>query len=592
MPSKRSKYVLYYVCARSCRQYECALHKHCMYANDDANGKSVTLSSPHFIVCYVTLHFSRAANDPWTAAASATMLSNMSHKVALAPFDNSLQHPWRFHLLDGETQSAESSRRGRAPGQPVPGTGSCQTRGIPAKNKRPPPLELQKRGHELSWRCRVSQLRSGKPFVCRGQLRNTEPSCGAFQMSAMMKPEGVLTDPGSVPLFFCVLCKMERRDSSFTPPTQEHHTPVTTDLLTQGGKDIAFADYSPLWKNHRRLVHSSFTLFGEGSSKLQTIEAADSLCEELQSCRGQSSDLSPVLMRAVTNVICRLVFSSSYQPNDPELLKVMDYNDGIVQTIARGGLVDVFPWLRIFPNKDLKKLKECVCVRDQLLRKKLQEHKMTLTPGEPRDLLDALLIGQMKGSGGEDDITEDHVLMTAAEAFGAGVQDRVQAELDECLGRDRPPSLSDRSRLPFLDAVLCEVMRIRPVSPILIPHVAMQDTGLGGHMVPKGTRVLVNMWAIHHDPKHWDEPDRFRPERFLDSSGKRATPASFLPFGAGPRVCVGESLSRIELFLFVSRLLQRFDFSVPSGASLPDLQGRFGVVLQPQRYTVRVTPRR
>ncbi|KAG1926380.1 steroid 17-alpha-hydroxylase/17,20 lyase-like [Pimephales promelas] len=389
---------------------------------------------------------------------------------------------------------------------------------------------------------------------------------------------------------------------------------VTTDVLTQGGKDIAFADYSPLWKSHRRLVHSSFTLFGEGSSKLQTIvlEAADSLCEELGSLRGQRSDLSPVLMRAVTNVICRLVFSSSYQPDDPELLKVMDYNEGIVQTIARGGLVDIFPWLRIFPNKDLKKLKECVSVRDQLLRNKLQEHKMSLTAGEPRDLLDALLIGQMKGSGGDDDITEDHVLMTAAEAFGAGVettsttllwtiafllhhtqvQDRVHAELDECVGPDRPPSLSDRSSLPFLDAVVCEVMRIRPVSPILIPHVAMQDTSLGGHTVPKGTRVLVNMWAIHHDPKHWDEPDTFRPERFLDSSGKRTTPASFLPFGAGPRVCVGESLARIELFLFISRLLQRFHFSVPSGASLPDLTGRFGVVLQPQRYTVRVTPRR
>lgn len=142
---------------------------------------------------------------------------------------------------------------------------------------------------------------------------------------------------------------------------------------------------------------------------------------------------------------------------------------------------------------------------------------------------------------------------------------------------------------------------------------------LGGHSVPKGTRVLVNMWAIHHDPKHWEEADTFRPgesficstlhmfwwlciiintfvfftytERFLDSSGKRMTPASFLPFGAGPRVCVGESLARMELFLFASRLLQRFHFSVPSGSPLPDLQGRYGVVLQPQRYTVRVTPR-
>ncbi|XP_022532743.2 steroid 17-alpha-hydroxylase/17,20 lyase [Astyanax mexicanus] len=272
---------------------------------------------------------------------------------------------------------------------------------------------------------------------------------------------------------------------------------VTTALMTRGGKDIAFADYSPLWKKHRRLVHSSFTLFGEGSSKLQNIvlDAAESLCSDLQACRGQHVDLCPMLMRAVTNVVCRLVFNSSYRPHDPELQQVMDYNDGIVQTIARGGLVDIFPWLQIFPNKDLAKLRECVSIRDKLLTKKLEEHKLTYTPGEPRDLLDALLIGQ-SGSAGEDDITDDHVLMTAAEAFGAGVettsttllwtiafllhhpqvQDRLHAELDEQVGRDRPPALSDRSNLPFLDSALCEVMRIRPVSPILIPHVAMQDT--------------------------------------------------------------------------------------------------------------------
>lgn len=77
------------------------------------------------------------------------------------------------------------------------------------------------------------------------------------------------------------------------------------------------------------------------------LDAADSLCEELQAYKGQCLDLSAVLMRAVTNVVCRLVFNSSYQPNDPELLKVMDYNDGIIQTIARGGLVDIFPWLRV-----------------------------------------------------------------------------------------------------------------------------------------------------------------------------------------------------------------------------------------------------
>ncbi|XP_063043463.1 steroid 17-alpha-hydroxylase/17,20 lyase [Engraulis encrasicolus] len=386
---------------------------------------------------------------------------------------------------------------------------------------------------------------------------------------------------------------------------------VTTELLTRGGKDIAFADYSPLWRNQRRLVHSAFSLFGEGSSKLQTIvlEAADCLVEELLSLRAQGVDPAPAILRAVTNVVCRLVFSGNYRPGDPELQEVMDYNDGIVQTIARGDLVDIFPWLRVFPNKDLKKLKACVKVRDTLLTRKLEEHKESLTPGDPRDLLDALLEG--RGSDRDVGLSDDHVLMTAAEAFGAGVettsttilwaiafllhhpevQERVQAELDECVGAERAPLLSDRTRMPVLDAVMSEVMRIRPVSPLLIPHVAMQDTSIGGHPVAKGTRVLVNMWAIHHDPQQWEQPDTFRPDRFLDDSGQRVIPPSFLPFGAGPRVCVGESLARMELFLFMSRLLQRCQLSAPRGASLPDLQGRYGVVLQPPKYTVTIKAR-
>lgn len=77
------------------------------------------------------------------------------------------------------------------------------------------------------------------------------------------------------------------------------------------------------------------------------LDAAESLCSDLQAFRGQSVDLSPILMRAVTNVVCRLVFNSTYSPQDPELQQVLDYNHGIVQTIARGSLVDIFPWLQV-----------------------------------------------------------------------------------------------------------------------------------------------------------------------------------------------------------------------------------------------------
>ncbi|XP_053271822.1 steroid 17-alpha-hydroxylase/17,20 lyase [Pleuronectes platessa] len=390
---------------------------------------------------------------------------------------------------------------------------------------------------------------------------------------------------------------------------------VTTDLLTRGGKDIAFADYSPLWKLHRRLVHNSFTLFGEGSSRLQDIvlSAVDSLCVELLSGGRRGFDPSPAVTRAITNVVCTLVFSATYRHGDAELQEVMQYNDGIVQTIARGGLVDIYPWMKVFPNSSLRKLKDCIVVRDRLLTRKLEEHKASLSDGDPRDLLDALLKGKTDRSSGSEGelITDDHVLMTAAEAFGAGVettsttllwilayllhhpevQDRVQKELDEQIGNDRAVSVSDRGRLPYLDCVINEGMRIRPVSPVLIPHTAMTHSSIGGHSVGPGTRVLVNMWSIHHDPRHWDKPDLFNPDRFLDDKGQRVTPPCFLPFGAGPRVCVGESLARLELFLFLSSLLQRMSFRLPDGGPSPNLQGRLGVVLQPLPYKVVVTPR-
>ncbi|XP_034533033.1 steroid 17-alpha-hydroxylase/17,20 lyase [Notolabrus celidotus] len=280
---------------------------------------------------------------------------------------------------------------------------------------------------------------------------------------------------------------------------------VTTDLLTRGGKDIAFSDYSPLWKTHRRLVHNSFTLFGEGTSRLQdmVLSSVDALCAELLSGGGRGFDPSPAIARAVTNVVCMLVFSATYRHGDAELQEVIRYNDGIVQTITRGGLVDIYPWMKVFPNECLSKLKECITIRDRLLTRKLDEHKASLSDGDPRDLLDALLKGKMDAGRGqrspgseEERITDDHVVMIAAEAFGAGVettsttllwilayllhhpevQERVQKELDEQVGSERPVCMSDRGRLPYLDCVINEGMRIRPVSPVLIPHTAMTDS--------------------------------------------------------------------------------------------------------------------
>ncbi|XP_020555398.1 steroid 17-alpha-hydroxylase/17,20 lyase isoform X1 [Oryzias latipes] len=372
---------------------------------------------------------------------------------------------------------------------------------------------------------------------------------------------------------------------------------VTTDVLTRDGKDIAFGDYSATWRFHRKIVHGALCMFGEGSASLQRIicTEAQSLCSTLSeaAATGLALDLSPELTRAVTNVICSLCFNSSYSRGDPEFEAMLRYSQGIVDTVAKDSLVDIFPWLQSDYSDHVQ-----------------------------RDLLDALLRAKRSAENNNTaaefsaeavGLSDDHLLMTVGDIFGAGVettttvlkwaitylihypevQKQIQEELDRKVGVDRPPQLSDRGSLPFLEATIREVLRIRPVAPLLIPHVALSDTSLGDFTVRKGTRVVINLWSLHHDEKEWTNPDLFNPGRFLSADGSSLTlpSSSYLPFGAGLRVCLGEALAKMELFLFLSWILQRFTLSVPPSQSLPSLEGKFGVVLQPVKYAVKATPR-
>ncbi|XP_062319667.1 steroid 17-alpha-hydroxylase/17,20 lyase isoform X1 [Osmerus eperlanus] len=400
---------------------------------------------------------------------------------------------------------------------------------------------------------------------------------------------------------------------------------VTTDILTRDGKDIAFADYSASWRFHRKIVHGALCMFGEGSASIEKIicRQAQSLCETLGESGPGSTvlDMSPELTRAVTNVVCSLCFSSSYLRGDPEFEAMLQYSQGIVDTVAKDSLVDIFPWLQMFPNADLRLLKRCVSIRDSLLQKKYDEHKVDYSDHVQRDLLDALLRAKRSAENNNTaeittetvGLSQDHLLMTVGDIFGAGVettttvlkwaiaylihypqvQKRIQEELHRKVGGDRAPQLSDRGSLPYLEATIREVLRIRPVAPLLIPHVALTDASIGEFTVRKGSRVIINLWSLHHDEKEWKNPEVFEPGRFLteDGTGLHIPSPSYLPFGVGVRVCLGEVLAKMEIFLFLSWIMQRFTLTVPPGQPMPNLEGKFGVVLQPMKYKVHATLR-
>ena len=140
-------------------------------------------------------------------------------------------------------------------------------------------------------------------------------------------------------------------------------------------------------------------------------------------------------------------------------------------------------------------------------------------------------------------------------------------------------------------AFIDEVHRMASVVPLGVQHWTNADVEVGGYTIPKDTIVVPNLWEVHHDPITWGDPDVFRPDRFIDQSGKFVKHEHVIPFSIGARRCPGELLAKSEIYLFVTGLLQNFTFSVPKGGQAPGLDYKFGFTLLPSAFEVHIEPR-
>ncbi|KAH9369669.1 hypothetical protein HPB48_007636 [Haemaphysalis longicornis] len=147
-------------------------------------------------------------------------------------------------------------------------------------------------------------------------------------------------------------------------------------------------------------------------------------------------------------------------------------------------------------------------------------------------------------------------------------------------------------KLPFTVAFLLETLRLHPVAPLGLPHNTSTDTEVGKLPIPKDTGIMYNIYGVNRDPKLWDEPEEFRPERFLDPvSGKlRQDIGPLITFGLGPRTCPGQKLAHVDMFYVVVRLLQRINVRAPGKASDVDFRS-FGsnIFLLPAKQNIVLT---
>ncbi|XP_078593032.1 cytochrome P450 2U1-like [Branchiostoma floridae x Branchiostoma japonicum] len=370
--------------------------------------------------------------------------------------------------------------------------------------------------------------------------------------------------------------------------------------------------YGDQWKVLRRFSMSTLRSCGMGTGIMEdkiTLECQH-FCTALKEKADQPFDLTHLLHNAVANIICSMAIGKRFEYGDPTFLRLMEMVERAMVLFITAHVINIYPVLRFFPvvgrpYKEWMDLSASVhkCIEDIIA----QQQKSQDVSDEANTIIDAFTKSVELNLGSLPDQSLIYLLI---DLLGAGtdtagntlrwgllylvthpdVQTKVQAELDEVVGRDRPPAVSDKPNLPYTEATILEMQRIRTVVPLSVPHCTTSDTALLGYDIPAGTDVLINLWSLHMDPGSWDNPDKFDPSRFLDDNGQLQANDSFMPFSTGRRVCLGEQLAKMELFLFLTNMLQQFTFTLPEGAR-PNFDGVLGVTLRPHPYELLAVKR-
>jgi cytochrome P450 len=161
--------------------------------------------------------------------------------------------------------------------------------------------------------------------------------------------------------------------------------------------------------------------------------------------------------------------------------------------------------------------------------------------------------------------------------------DEIRQEFDAVLG-EKPLSFSDVPKFEFTTQVILEALRLYP--PFwMVDRMALADDRAGDVAIPRGSTVVVFIYGVHHAPQHWEHPESFKPERFTKANEKLHTPFAHLPFGAGPRGCIGGNYAMLQILMILSVLLRKYDFRLVPGQTI---QARPMVILRPE-HGIRMT---
>ncbi|XP_030592158.1 cytochrome P450 2K1-like [Archocentrus centrarchus] len=376
------------------------------------------------------------------------------------------------------------------------------------------------------------------------------------------------------------------------------------------GYGILFAN-GESWKELRRFALTTLKDFGMGKrlSQDKILEECGYLIQVIEEHKEKPFDTALPINYATSNIISSIVYGSRFDYSDlvfKNMVKRTNQNISLIGS-ASIQLYNMFP--RLFSwIKTRQAILKNVEMNISDIKDLIKRLKETLEPGSCRGLVDCFLLQKQKEEDScilDTHYNEENLTFTVTNLFAAGtdttaatlrwglllmakyphVQEQVHEELKQVVG-SRQVCVDDRKNLPYTDAVIHETQRLANIVPMSLPHQTSRDVTFRGFFIKKGTIVFPLLTSVLYDESEWESPHTFNPSHFLDKEGKFVRRDAFMPFSAGRRMCLGESLAKMELFLFFTSLIQRFRFTPPPGFTEDelDLTPAVGFTLPPSPH--------
>ncbi|XP_065858002.1 flavonoid 3',5'-hydroxylase-like [Euphorbia lathyris] len=388
-----------------------------------------------------------------------------------------------------------------------------------------------------------------------------------------------------------------------------HEPTLAAKIISYGGNDIAFRLYDPEWMKMRKVFVREMLNNASINAlyQLRKIELHKGI-KHAYSKAGEVVDFGELVFGITVNSVISMLCGGTLK-GEKSTYFIAEFRKMIEEMMflfGKTNVSDVFPILARFDLQGIEKQARKLHLKfdkilNSVIEQRLREGKEEKKEGK-RDFLQILLDYNNQGDAqtsittnqlkallldivvGGADTTSTMLEWTMTEIMlNEQVKKKVYRELEEVVGINNELEESHLPKLKYLDAVCKEANRLHPALPLLVPHLSSESCTVGGYTIPKGAYVFLNVYAIHRDPLHWENPLEFRPERFLDTKGENldylGNNFKYLPFGSGRRVCAGIPLAERGLMYILGSMLHLFEWTLPHGVDL-DLSDKFGIVVK------------